>query len=109
MPRLTKRLVDAAKPMATDQIIWDDGIPGFGLRVLKSGRRSYIIQYRAAGRSRRFTIGVHGIWTPEKARQEAMAQLGRAARRPETGGAVGSVPGLSRAILIYPKGYVSKL
>ncbi|MDP3676480.1 MAG: hypothetical protein Q8R44_15510 [Novosphingobium sp.] len=41
------------------------------------------MQYRAAGRSRRFTIGVHGIWTPEKARQEAMAKLGRAARRPE--------------------------
>ncbi|WP_229667241.1 hypothetical protein [Sphingopyxis bauzanensis] len=37
------------------------------------------MQYRAAGRSRRFTIGVHGIWTPEKSRQEAMAQLGRAA------------------------------
>ncbi|MGN6691514.1 MAG: tyrosine-type recombinase/integrase [Sphingopyxis sp.] len=80
MPKLTKRVVDAAKPMAKDYIIWDDGIPGFGLRILKSGRRSYIIQYRAAGRSRRFTIGVHGIWTPEKARQEAMAQLGRVAR-----------------------------
>jgi integrase len=31
------------------------------------------------GRSRRYTIGPHGIWTPETARQEAKVQLGRIA------------------------------
>jgi hypothetical protein len=38
-----------------------------------------MLQYRALGRSRRYTIGAHGIWTPEMARQEAKLQLGRIA------------------------------
>lgn len=32
------------------------------------------------GRSCRFTIGGHGIWTPELARRDAKVQLGRVAR-----------------------------
>ena len=54
-------------------------MPGFGLRVFASGKRSYLIQYRATGRTRRYTIGLHGVWTPETARQEAKVQLGRIA------------------------------
>lgn len=80
MAKLTKRTVDAAQSQEVDYIIWDDGLPGFGLRVFASGKRSYVIQYRAAGRSRRYTIGLHGIWTPEAARREAKDLLGRVAR-----------------------------
>jgi hypothetical protein len=58
--RLTKRIVDAAQPAAKDYVLWDDEIPGFGLRVYASGKKSYLIQYRAEGRSRRFTLGLHG-------------------------------------------------
>jgi integrase len=39
-----------------------------------------LIQYRAAGRTRRFTIGLHGVWTPETARREAKILLGRVAQ-----------------------------
>src|SRR5215831_16817583 len=63
--KLTKRVVEAAEPQSSDYVIWDDELPGFGLRVFVSGKRSYLIQYRSAGRSRRYTIGLHGIWTPE--------------------------------------------
>lgn len=77
MVKLTKRTVDAAKAGDKDYFIWDDDLPGFGLRVFASGKRSYLVQYRAAGRSRRYTIGLHGIWTAETARQEAKVQLGR--------------------------------
>ena len=80
MTKLTKRVVDAADAREKDYFIWDDELPGFGLRVFASGKRSYLIQYRALGRTRRYTIGLHGIWTPETARQEAKAQLGRVAR-----------------------------
>ncbi|MCH4538997.1 site-specific recombinase XerD [Hephaestia caeni] len=80
MAKLTKRIVDAADVREKDYFIWDDELPGFGLRVFASGKRSYLIQYRAAGRTRRFTIGLHGIWTAETARQEAKVQLGRVAK-----------------------------
>ncbi len=80
MPKLSKRVVDGAEPQSTDYVIWDDELPGFGLRVFKSGKRSYLIQYRSAGRSRRYSIGVHGVWTPELARKEAKIQLGRVAQ-----------------------------
>lgn len=80
MAKLTKRLVDAAESREKDYVIWDDELPGFGLRVFGSGKRSYVLQYRALGRSRRYTIGLHGVWTAESARQEAKVQLGRVAQ-----------------------------
>jgi integrase len=73
-------MVDSAGPKDKDYVIWDDDLPGFGLRVFKSGKRSYVLQYRSLGRSRRYTIGLHGVWTPETARQEAKIQLGRIAK-----------------------------
>ncbi|MGJ5084406.1 tyrosine-type recombinase/integrase [Bradyrhizobium sp. HKCCYLRH1065] len=81
MTKLTKRIVEGAEARGNDYVIWDDELPGFGLRVFKSGKRSYLIQYRSAGRSRRYTIGIHGVWTPELARKEARIQLGRVAQR----------------------------
>ena len=80
MAKLTKRIVDAAEAQDKDYVIWDDELPGFGLRVFTSGKRSYLIQYRSAGRSRRYTIGQYGVWTPELARKEAKVQLGRVAQ-----------------------------
>ena len=80
MSKLTKRVVDAAETRPGEYIIWDDELPGFGLRVFPSGKRSYVIQYRAQGRTRRYAIGLHGVWTPETARREAKVQLGRVAK-----------------------------
>ncbi|MDR3528400.1 MAG: Arm DNA-binding domain-containing protein [Rhizomicrobium sp.] len=77
MVKLTKRVVDATQARDGDYVIWDDELPGFGLRVFTSGKRSYVLQYRSLGRSRRYTIGLHGVWTAESARQEAKIQLGR--------------------------------
>jgi hypothetical protein len=78
--KITKRIVEAAEVREKDYLIWDDELPGFGLRVFSSGKRSYVIQYRTRGRSRRYTIGLHGTWVPETARLEAKAQLGQVAR-----------------------------
>lgn len=80
MPRITKRLVDAAEPNGRDYFIWCDELPGFGVRIFASGRRSYLVQYRANGRSRRATIGLHGALTADEARREAKALLGQVAR-----------------------------
>jgi hypothetical protein len=74
MPKLTKRFVESVKPQATDQLIFDENIPGFGLRVKRNtGVRSYVVQYRnRQGRSRRLTIGKHGKLTADMARKEAL-------------------------------------
>lgn len=80
MAKINKRTVDAAVSREKDYFLWDDDLPGFGLRVFASGKRSYLVQYRALGRSRRFTIGLHGVWTPETARKEAKVLLGKVAQ-----------------------------
>jgi hypothetical protein len=79
MVKITKRVVEAAEGREKDYVIWDDELPGFGFRVFSSGKRSYVIQYRIRGRSRRYTIGLHGAWAPEIALREAKVQLGRVA------------------------------
>lgn len=78
MPKLTKRLVDAAEFRATEYFIWDDEIPGFGLRVLPSKRKSYIVQYRAGRRSRRMSLGLSTVLTCEQARTRAIAIIAAA-------------------------------
>ena len=80
MSKLTKRFVESVIPTSKGHVIWDDELPCFGLRVYPSGKRSYLVQYRAKGRSRRYTIGIHGVWTPETARCEAKALLGQIAQ-----------------------------
>src|SRR5579864_3157373 len=82
MPKLTKRTVDTTKPVAgRDVVLWDPDLPGFGLRVKPSGRKSYILQFRnRQGRSRRLTLGAHGVLTPDKARRQAKQLLAEVER-----------------------------
>jgi integrase len=72
MPKLTKRVVDAAEGRAREYFIWDEDLPGFGLRILPSGRKRYIIQYRAGRRSRRISLGPSTVLTCEQARGRAI-------------------------------------
>lgn len=39
MPKLTKRLVEGAEVRDADYFVWDEDLPGFGVRVMPSGRR----------------------------------------------------------------------
>jgi len=69
MPKLTKRLIDEAKPTTKPAFLWDSEVPGFGALVLASGVKSFIFQYRnEARRSRRLTIGRYGAMTVDEAR-----------------------------------------
>jgi integrase len=77
--RLTKRFADSVRfadraPAGAGRVIVYDGdLPGFGLRLMKSGLKFYIVQYRNAhNRQRRMTIGRHGKITAEEAREIAL-------------------------------------
>ena len=73
MPKITKRLVEAAEVREKDYIICDDELRGFAVRVLPSGKRYYIVQYRIGTRYRRMSLGQHGVLTTEKARTKRSA------------------------------------
>ena len=79
MTKITKRVVDLATPIAEREVfVWDEELRGFGLRVLPTGAKSYILQYRTGGRrsqARRRVIGRHGVLTAEEARVRARRLL----------------------------------
>lgn len=81
MPKLTKRLIDATKSdPEKDYFIWDEEMPGFGIRILKSGKKTFQVQYRKGGRTRRNSIGMYGTITPDQARTHAKELLGSVAK-----------------------------
>ncbi|RTL96170.1 site-specific integrase [Ancylobacter aquaticus] len=90
MPRLTKSVVEGASPREKQFTLWCSDLPGFGVYVLPSGKRSYFVDYRNVdGVRRRMTIGRHGAVTCEEARKLAIAAMGEAVR--------GDDPALERA------------
>lgn len=76
MTKLTKRSVEALEVQAESYFVWDDQVKGFGVRVMPSGTRTYQVQYRKGGRTRRSSIGRHGTVTVDQARQRAKELLG---------------------------------
>lgn len=77
MPKLTKTAVERLRPKAKDYLVFDDDLPGFGVRVMPSGKRSFLIQYKRDGRTRRVMIGMFGPVTAEQARRQALRLLGQ--------------------------------
>ena len=76
MPKLTQRSIESLRPDENrDYIVFDETIPGFGVRVFRSGRKSYLIQYRSQKRTRRYTLGNCNILTPLQARKRAQSLL----------------------------------
>ena len=81
MPKLTKSVVDAAKPGESQFTVWCSELKGFGVFVHPTGARTYFVDYRNARKvRRRMTIGRHGVVTTEEARRLALSALGEVAR-----------------------------
>ena len=74
---ITKRSVDALHAGDRDAIFWDRDLPGFGVRVYASSRKTYVVQCRGPNGSQRVTIGRHGPITSDQARKEAAAIIDR--------------------------------
>lgn len=80
MAKLTKRVVDALEPKTKDYFVFDEEVMGFGIRVLPSGKKTYLAQYRSGGRTRRVKIGRATVLTPDEARARAKELLGDVAK-----------------------------
>jgi integrase len=76
VPKLTKKIVDAADPREKQYTVWCSDLKGFGVYVQPSGSKTYFVDYRVDGARRRMTIGRHGALTPEDARKLAIETLG---------------------------------
>ena len=80
--KLNKRTIDALPPTDRPTFYFDGDLKGFGLKVMPSGVKTFIVEYRpgAGGRStpkRRLTLGRLGALTPDEARELAKGALGR--------------------------------
>lgn len=75
---LTKRQIDSFSYSGTGKDIrWDEQLPGFGVRVYPSGKKSFVIQYRMPGQRRSGfkTLGQYGVLTLDQARKKARRLL----------------------------------
>ena len=86
MRRLTKSTIDkiqapspASNGRATQTIVRDEALQGFGLLVGSGGTKSFFVERRIKGRVKRISIGRYGHLTPQQARKIAQDLLGQIA------------------------------
>ncbi len=79
MAKLTKRLIDSFRYRGGWDVRWDDDIPGFGVRLYPSGKRSFVLSYRNAHRKKRLLVlGRYGAdLTLGQARARVIKERGR--------------------------------
>ena len=86
----------------SEAIVFDDALPGFGVRIRAGGKRTWIAQYRMGARQRRVTLGTVDAVDADEARRRARGALAqvhlgtdpqaeRAAARAEAAVTLGSV------------------
>jgi integrase len=76
--RLTKRQIDGAQYSGSGNarcVLWDDDPRGLGLRIFPSGRKSWLLSYRVAGRKRMMALADYGVLTLDEARKRAKVEL----------------------------------
>lgn len=76
--KLTKRTIDAAcyeGHAGRRCVLWDSTLRGFGLRIYPSGKKVFVLSYRAAGRKRFMTLGAYGPLALDEARRIAHKKL----------------------------------
>ncbi|WP_247894789.1 Arm DNA-binding domain-containing protein [Azospirillum argentinense] len=81
--KLTEKAIAAlaCEPGKRDRLVFDDAVPGLGVRVTSSGNRSFLVQYTGPGGvKRRMPLGRWGALSLEKARDVAKGVLGDVAK-----------------------------
>ncbi|MEO0960272.1 MAG: Arm DNA-binding domain-containing protein, partial [Pseudomonadota bacterium] len=71
--RLNKRAIEEAVYQGPGGCYaWDTEMPGFGVRIYPTSRKSFVVSYWTQGRRRFFTLGTYGKLTLPQAREEAL-------------------------------------
>jgi integrase len=78
--KLNKRTIDSLASADQPYTLWDLEIPGFGIRVMPTGRKSFVLKFVVSGQQRWLTIGRYGDLTLEEARKIAQAKRGDVAK-----------------------------
>ena len=74
--KFTDRSIKALKAPASGRIdYWAADLPGFGVRVSDSGRKTWGVMYRAGGVQRRLTLGTYPAIGLASARKGARGTL----------------------------------
>ena len=76
--KLTKKIIDKFKYEGngiSQDIRWDNQLPGFGIRIYPTGRKSFVLAYRTNGRKHIMTVGQYGVFTLNQARDNAKEML----------------------------------
>ena len=64
MHRITKRVVDALPARVKPYIAFDADVKGFGVRVMPSGAKTFVLEYRPGAGGRAETKPGGPRWTP---------------------------------------------
>ena len=75
--KISNRTVEALSVEDRDAVFWDGELLGFGVRVYPSGAKVYVVQTRREGRSKRVTVGRHGVISAPQARRRAALVIAR--------------------------------
>jgi integrase len=75
--KLTQPAVERLKPPVAGRVeYWDNQLPGFGLRLSPTGRKTWLVMYRVGGKKVRETIGtIAVIKNVADAREKARASM----------------------------------
>ena len=76
--KLTKRKIDSFSYQGRNvsrDVRWDTTIPGFGVRIYPTGRKTFVLSYRCSGRKRLMSLGPYGVITLDAARDLARKAL----------------------------------
>ncbi len=72
---LTDKKISTLKATQRRQEFWDTALPGFGVRVTKTGQKTFFVMCREGGKQKRISLGRYPLVSLAEARESARAKL----------------------------------
>ncbi len=85
-----------------DLLVFDDALPGFGVRLRAGGKRSWVVQYRVGAQQRRLSLGSISSIDAAEARKRAKSALAQVAlgQDPQAAKAAARIPETKEMTLV---------